>query len=166
MVSPLMDLDALHAAGLFDGFSEESLRQVLPHQRDEYFPAGISLFETGGPCLDLYLVRSGELLITVEDRYGVPALVSVLEAGSLAGWSAIFPPRISSASLVTMTDCHLTAFNGEALRRVLSRFPHDEVRLLENVAKVIEDRLHEARASHAELLNHQLRGTPTPPPLL
>lgn len=166
MVSSPMDLDALTAAGLFAGFSEEGLREVLPHRRDEDFPAGISLFDTGGPCLDMYLILSGELLITVEDGYGVPAMVNVLEAGNLAGWSAVFPPRLSSASVRTLTDCHLAAFNGEALRRTLSRFPHDEVRLLENVAKVVEDRLFEARARVAELLNRQLRESSAPPPVM
>lgn len=165
-VLPLIPFDRAKTSSLLHGFSREALLQVLPCLRELVLPAGTAVVESGQPCFDVYQVLTGELMVTVEDGDGTPTMVNVLGAGGVAGWSAFIPPNVSTVAVSTLTDCRLIAFHGETLRQALTDHPRDEMRLLENLISVIEERLLDERTRYARVLNHLRRESQTPPEAL
>ena len=93
--------NALQAAEIFAGASEECLARLLEIARREECAAGATLYEIGDPADDLYVLDSGRVEFRIGHDDRATAAGFMLRKGEVFGWNALLehqPSRIARAT--------------------------------------------------------------------
>jgi CRP/FNR family cyclic AMP-dependent transcriptional regulator len=138
MVSPMAPrLEHLRLIPLFRGFSDEELAELAALFGPAAARPDGSLFETGEPATDLYLLSSGEVTLVrpADDTYRLrpPALIG--ELGGLTGL-----PR--SCRAVASADAELWSLEARRLQAYFAENQELGVRFLANLLEVVADKVH------------------------
>ena len=130
---------------IFRGLTEEEIGCFADCARLERHSAGEVLMTCGTPAKKFYYVISGEMTLRVLDQENMPIMVSVLGTGGTAGWSALIPPHMATATLTAVTDLHVVEFDGELLLEAVQRHPKLGLRVMTNASAIVIQRLSDAR---------------------
>lgn len=99
VLSPEQRFDAVRGLRFFDEFSDDEVREVLDTASWEVFPAGAHLITEGSLERSLYVLVSGEVNISVNDR-----VVGTLAAGDCVGELSYLSNSKRSASIACVED--------------------------------------------------------------
>ncbi len=84
------------------------------------YPAEATLLREGGPTTEFGIVLSGRIgLRTLVPERG-PVTILTVEPGDIFGWSALVEPHVATSTAVALEPVEAIAFEGAALRRLLS----------------------------------------------
>ncbi|UPY38854.1 SulP family inorganic anion transporter [Sediminicoccus sp. KRV36] len=93
---------------------------LLPRMEECHFPAGAPILRQGEPADAAFLLREGEVIISLPGTEGRPATrLAVLSAGVIFGESALLGARLRSADVMARTEVRclrLGVAQAEALR--------------------------------------------------
>ena len=94
-------------------------------------PEGTIIFKGGDPPTSLYMVRSGEVEIYTQNRYGKKVFIALLGSGNFFGEIGPFfdKPRMANARTTRVTE--LLEMTKEDLNACLLKFPNLQTRLKE-----------------------------------
>ncbi len=145
-------VEHLRLVPLFRGFSDDELREIS----ELFAPATVrpdgSLFDSGEPATELYLLASGEVTLVrpADDLYRLrpPALIG--ELGALTGL-----PRSCRAEV--SADAELW---GLAARRIQGYFAENQelgVRFLVNLLEVVADKVHRDQRRLGDMRQHLVK---------
>ena len=141
--------DAIKASPLFSELEDEALQKIIPLCRGERHPKGSVIFTKGDEADTLYLLEEGkvrlEYVICPQPDACEDTTIPVEMAGAVIGWSALVKPRRLTASAYCVSDVQLIAIDGEALNDVLEQDSHIGFVVMKELAKVISDRLRQAK---------------------
>jgi CRP-like cAMP-binding protein len=112
-------------------------------------PAGTELFHEGDPADALSILVDGEVRIQYTMGNNELRTVDTLIQGDLVGWSALVEPYKMTSVATACTDCRLVVVDALRLRELCDRDPSLGYRLLEQVARLLADRLEGARVQLA-----------------
>ena len=130
-------LEHLRLIPLFRGFSDEELTELAGLWSPATPRADGSLFDTGEPATDLYLLGAGEVTLVrpADDTYRLrpPALIG--ELGGLAGL-----PR--SCRAVVSDGAELWKLSSRGLQDYFAQNQELGVRFLVNLLEVVADKVH------------------------
>src|SRR5260221_12830117 len=76
----------------FSGMDAEHLETIAEAASMAKFNAGAILFREGEPADRLFLITHGSVVLEADDLADGTVPVQELEAGSVLGWSWLFPP--------------------------------------------------------------------------
>jgi CRP/FNR family transcriptional regulator len=110
-------------------------------------PRGTRVFDQGDPARVVYLVKRGRVKIARETSDGKDVTVALLGPGDLFGEETLFAEGPRTTIAVVVEDALLCQARAEDLFGLLTRDPN----LALNVAKVLSERLDEARATMEDL---------------
>ena len=153
MISP----ERLRRYELFAGFDHDQLAQLAMVGQELKVSAGHTFFREGSLLRNLYFVESGEVGVAL----GVPdsrieqdvrdhilgnfvlekVTVTTVGPGDLFGWSAMIPPRKSTASTWAMTDCSVLTLDCQKLKSIFQKDCSFGYLMLLKVTGVIRQRL-------------------------
>lgn len=139
---------------LFHGLSRSEADHFAEAAEEVLIRPGVVLMAAGDPALALYYVISGEVTVRALDGTGMPTMVSIVAPGHLAGWSALIPPHIATASLTALTDVTAVRFDGPRMRELCEADPRLGLVVLRNLGSVISERLAATTARLAASLEH------------
>ena len=143
MISP----EILRRYPFFNRFNATQLKRLAMLAEEERVPADTTLFERGQPARAMYLLLEGniELYDEAQDQFD-PSIklsfyVGSVEAGEIAGMSAVIPPYRLTATARTSTPCRLIRFDGARLREEMRAECAFAAALLIPVAQTALERL-------------------------
>lgn len=140
-----VDLILLKNAKFFDGFTDNQLGLIAGISSIREFNVKEVLFEQYDELNELYVLLEGSLSlgITLPQEKRIH-LGSILE-GQLFSWSAVFPPRISTAWVMACSPVKVLSID---VKKLYTEFEKDcgfGFKFMEKIAKTISQRLHDTR---------------------
>lgn len=145
MISP----ELLRRHRCFATISEASLKAVAMIAMEKFIPAGTEVFHEGAPADVLSMILEGEVKIQFTMGNSELRTVDTLIQGDLLGWSALVEPYKMTSVATACTDTRLITVDAARLRELCDRDPLLGHRLMEQVAKLLADRLEGARVQLA-----------------
>jgi len=141
MISP----ETLRRYPVFAGIGEESLKALAMVADEKTVPAGTRLFGEQEPATHLNVIVKGEVDIQYLLGNGEHRTVDTLVAGDLLCWSALVEPYKTTAVATTTQETHLVALRASKVRELCTKDPGLGYLLMTQVAKLLADRLENAR---------------------
>jgi CRP-like cAMP-binding protein len=150
----MVELDVLRRYPYFAELEEQNLKEIALLTRRERVPAGKRLFCDGDAAETLYVIVKGSVEIAYSVGQDKQLGIHVLKDGDLLVWSAIVPPYQAKATGTTLEDTLLLAIDAHKLREFFDVDPVLAYLLVNKVAKMLGERLENARQKFATLFEN------------
>ena len=147
----MVDMQILKRFPHFSGLDQNHLRQLASISQEQTVPAGTLMFKEGDEADHLYIIMRGEVLIQYPVDHGRCVSIQTLMDGDILVWSAIVEPYKAKAMGTTTADTHVLAIDAEKLRELLNADPVLAHNLMHKIAKMLAERLGNAREKLATL---------------
>lgn len=133
--------------GLSDRYLKMMANDALPVE----FKAGEQIFEEGSPANRFYLLLNGKVVLeSPVENGGEPKLIETIGAGSVLGWSWLFPPYSWHFDARAVTPVKAIFFYGTRLRERCEAEHELGYELMKRTAEVLIERLQATRHRLAE----------------
>lgn len=133
-----MGMDAyqvLRTVPLLGTVPEADLRALATFARERTFPKGGVILSQGTPGDALYLIRAGQVKVTVIAEDGREVILSVLASGSFFGEMALLDDEPRSAHVIAMSATTLFQLRREDFRARLRTSPDLSIALLRELSR-------------------------------
>ena len=130
-------LEVLRAVPLFRQVPESDLRAMAELIRERRQPKGSLILTQGDEGETLFLIRSGQVKVSVVAEDGREVILSVLGAGSFFGEMALIDDEPRSAHVFAMQESVLLTLRREDFRAQLTRSPELGIALLRELSRRI-----------------------------
>ncbi|WP_211238614.1 Crp/Fnr family transcriptional regulator [Actinomadura rifamycini] len=117
-------------------------------------PDGHRFFEEGGTAERFWLVRSGTVALDLQVPGRGAVVVETLPAGSVVGWSWLFPPHRWRFGAVAVEPVTAYRFEGRRVRELCAEDPALGYDLALRFGAVMLDRLEATRVRVLDLYAH------------
>src|ERR1051325_105665 len=132
---PLDPFEELRSAPLFGQVPEADLRALAQLVRERTHPRGSLILTQGDPGEALFLIRSGQVKVSVVAEDGREVILSVLGPGSFFGEMARVDDEPRSAHVIAMEDTSLLQLRREDFRTRLRSSPELSIALLRELSR-------------------------------
>lgn len=154
--------DLLAAQPFLKGLSAKQLELLAENAMPAEFKTSELIFKEGSPANRFYILLSGEVTLEspcpkCDDERGT-VLIETVGAGSVLGWSWLFPPYYSHFNARAMSPVKAIFFYGTRLREECESDHELGYQLMKRAAEIFIERLQAAR----EKLSAQGRILPFP----
>jgi len=120
---------------LFRDLDRKTINELSEELTWFSLPAGEPLFFQGAAGDALFVLVSGMLSVTVDDRHGDPKRVGYIHAGETVGELALMSGEPRSATVTALRDSTLFGLDQAAFERLIERHPHTSSVLLRMLAQ-------------------------------
>jgi CRP/FNR family transcriptional regulator, cyclic AMP receptor protein len=136
-----MHVDELARLPIFAGLSPEQLTRLAGHFNVVGYQAGTQIFAAGDRADQLYVLRSGEVVIRYRPYDGGSLDVALIQPGGAFGWSAALRRAYYTSSALSRTEVEVLTISANALHQVMSDDLELAGVLLERTALIAGSRL-------------------------
>ena len=139
-------IDALAEQPFFKGLSKPHLELLIGDAMPAEFKAGELIFSEGGPANRFYSIRSGRIALesqTNSEQEPVP--IEMLGAGSVLGWSWLFPPYYWHFNARAVSPVKAIFFYGTRLRERCENDHELGYELMKRTTAIVIERLQATR---------------------
>ncbi|MGZ4973974.1 MAG: Crp/Fnr family transcriptional regulator [Limisphaerales bacterium] len=134
------------------GMRPEHLKVLLDCARAVKFEPDHVIFKEGEPANEFFLIEQGKIALEAHEPADGTALVQMLGADDVLGWSWLFPPYVWHLRAHVIEPTTALELNGARLL-IHAEQDHDfGFELMKRVAKIVINRL---QATRRELLAHR-----------
>ncbi|MBT8396582.1 MAG: cyclic nucleotide-binding domain-containing protein [Gemmatimonadetes bacterium] len=129
---------------LFEGLSEEDVTRILTLGSPRPVSQGTVLFRLGDEAIDLFLVQSGAINLTLPlmvNGESSNALVEERLPGQLLGWSALVPPHQYTLEAFAPVETDLLSLPRVDLLDLFAGDPGVGYVVFTNLARIVGQRL-------------------------
>lgn len=151
-----MKIDAVTLAEqpFFKGLPVELLELLVQDAMPVEFKVGELIFNEGGVANRLYLILSGKVALeSPTDMEREPVIIETIGAGSMLGWSWLFPPYYWHFDARAVTPVKAIFFYGTRLREQCETNHELGYELMKRITGVVIQRLQATRRHLAEQCN-------------
>ena len=149
-----IDTKLLAEQSFFKGLPEPLLKILVNEAMPAEFKAGEPIFHEGGPANRFYLIRTGKVeLQSPANPEHQPIVIETIGAGSVLGWSWLFPPYYWHFDACAITPVRAIFFYGTRLREECETNYELGYELMKRVSQVVIERLQAARCRLVEQSN-------------
>jgi len=132
---PMEPLEVLRSVPLFRQVSEPDLLALAQLAREHHHPKGAVIVLHGDAGEALFLIRSGQVKVTVASEDGREVILSVLGPGSFFGEMALVDDEPRSAHVIAMEDTTILQLRREDFRNRLKAAPELGIALLRELSR-------------------------------
>ena len=132
---PIPEVDIL------GGITKEQRHQLRNLGRIEHYEPNVVICTEGEKAQKLCLVEEGRVAVESRLVSGMRFPISIIYSGQAFGWSALVPPYLSTATVVSLSKTRVIAIEQEALLSMMRANPSFGLTLMENVAGIVGSRL-------------------------
>lgn len=122
----------LENSRLFKGFSADVLHTIVPLLTPCAFEAGALIFLKGEDSDSLYIIRKGEVEISVSSSEGKVILLGSLANGDVFGEIGLLDKKSRTANVTAKTDVSLFRLSSTDFDKITKSFGHAELMALTN----------------------------------
>ena len=112
---------------LLDEDDKHALASVVDYMK---LPQGETLFHAGEPGEALFIVRAGEVELSIKDTAGQKIVLTISRKGDLFGEVALLDSGARTATAVAVTDCELLVLDRDDLLLLFKRRPDAALHML------------------------------------
>jgi CRP/FNR family cyclic AMP-dependent transcriptional regulator len=141
----------LVATPFFGGLSDASLDLLISMLVERRFDVGASIVAEGEPGRSMYIVHSGELVVSKSAESGRVIRMSRLGPGDFFGEMTLIEPQNRSATVVSETSTVLYELTARNLYAYYKADIHAYVMVMQNINRELCRRLRRADNRIAEL---------------
>jgi CRP-like cAMP-binding protein len=127
------------------GMRSADLGRLATAARIVAFPEGRRLAAEPEPAERFWIIRDGAIALDSRRPGGGCVLIDTLGAGSVVGWSWMFPPYRWRFGAVASTPVEAVEFDGRLVRALCAVDPSLGYEVTRRFAEVMADRLQAAR---------------------
>jgi CRP-like cAMP-binding protein len=145
MGTPGGDLkEFLVATPFFGGLDDTSLDRVIAMLAPRTFAAGAAVFQEGEPGRSMYIVHSGDLVVSKRGESGRVVRMSRLGAGDFFGEMTLIEMQNRSATVTAESDAVLFELTARNLYELYKADVYAYVMVLQNINRELCRRLRKA----------------------
>jgi CRP-like cAMP-binding protein len=150
---PMLDAGLLGQLRFAAGLTPQTLAELAGIATSQAFAPRSVIFREGTTCPDVFIVQTGHVALEmyVPGR-GAVRILTVGE-GELLGWSALLGNGNMTATAMTLENVHLVAISGTKLRQLCESNPAMGVRVMQQVAAALSQRLVATRLQLLDLFS-------------
>src|SRR5688572_29357638 len=115
--------DLIAEQAFLTGLRPMNLERLSYYAKRSVFRAGQRIFSEGGRADRFWVIREGHVQLDTHVPGRADAVVETLGAGSVLGWSWLFPPYIWHFGAVAVTQCLTVEFDGPGVQGLCDRDP-------------------------------------------
>ena len=108
--------DILKGSSFFTDLSENELAFIAGCASLVHFSEGKIIANHGDEANTFFLIREGNIALSIEDKVGKPFLYETLGPLDIVGLSWLIPPYRRTASAIAQTEVKALSFNGRCIR--------------------------------------------------
>jgi CRP/FNR family cyclic AMP-dependent transcriptional regulator len=153
------DRDFLRGVALFCDLDEADLAALWPHLRIRRLRRGEALFREGDPGQEMFLIRSGTIIVSKLVQGRVEQVLNRQEASDFFGEMSLFDEEPRSATILAETDVVLLGLDGENLRQLIDTSPRAAAAFFHQLVRVLIKRLRSSTALVSEITRWGLEAT-------
>ena len=147
---------ALDSIPLFKNVDNDILDLLEPLFEPYSCPAEAIIFEQGEPAHYMYLVLEGSVEMLYKPYDGPPLTITILEEGSIIGWSAVIGNSTYTSGAVCKADCYAIRMSSRDLHKLCAKEPVAGRIILNLLADSVSSRWQDARSQIQKLLNNTI----------
>ena len=117
----------------------EEVRQLNEVKVRNTYRTGQTVFYQGNPCLGIYCIVEGTVVLRKTDAAGNSVIVRLAKAGQTIGYRAFFAGSPYEASAEAVTDSTICFIDKAAMRRLLEQNPSIGHNFLRRLAQELEE---------------------------
>jgi len=154
------DVDFLRGVLLFRDVDEPTLRALWPRFDHRRLRRGEVLFRTGEPGHELFLIRSGSIVVSKPVTGRVEQVLRRMEPGEVFGEMSVFSDEHTrSATIQAETDALLLGLHRDRLAEFIDSNPRDAAKFFLEMVRVSFKRLRDTSDLVAEVTRWGLEAT-------
>jgi CRP/FNR family cyclic AMP-dependent transcriptional regulator len=138
---------------IFQGMDQDQLASLIPLLEACHILDKKVIFSQGGEADFLYILLQGEVVINFKPYDGPMLIVSRIQPGGVFGWSAALSRNVYTSGAEAVEECEVFRIRREQLHTLCEQDPDTGVILLERLASVIAERLHNTHEKIFDLLS-------------
>jgi hypothetical protein len=132
---------AIPEVDILRGLTKEQKHQVRNLGRIEHYEPNVIICTEGEKAQRLCLVEEGRVGVESRLVIGMRFPISIIYSGQAFGWSALVPPYLYTATVVSLSKTRVIAIEQEALLSMMRANPSFGLTIMENVASIVGSRL-------------------------
>ncbi len=144
---------SLDHLALFQGLNQQQLDLLMPLLKVVIIQPEQVVFEQNRPADYLYILLTGEVVVSYKPYDGPPLTVARIQPGGVFGWSAVMQREVYTSRAVASVASEAYRISGDKLRCLCETHPDTGVVILERLASVIAERLRNTHHHILDLLN-------------
>jgi CRP-like cAMP-binding protein/tetratricopeptide (TPR) repeat protein len=130
----------LESIELFNGLSQHELREIAAITSEVTFDRGAVIFAQGDFSRDFFIIRNGQVEISVKNFLNQPRVLTVLKNGEFFGEMALFDKDSArSATAVALQKVNLLRIPGDSFEKLLREKSTISFKLLGTLSKRLRD---------------------------
>jgi CRP/FNR family cyclic AMP-dependent transcriptional regulator len=133
------DLEALKSTPMFSPLAVRSLAPLALRLKHRHLEPGEVLFRQGDPGKALFIIRNGELKLTVSTASGQDITLAILGPGDAFGELALLDDMPRSATATTSAASDILTLSREDFRDAIENEPVTLLALLDGLANIIRN---------------------------
>jgi len=142
---------------LFEDLEPHQSALLRPIFQPSYQPAGTVIFEQDSLAEYLYIVVEGEVNIRYKPEDGPALNVAHVRPEGVVGWSAAIGRPTYTSSAICTQECQMLRIRSYDLRSLCEQHPETGELLLDRLATLIAERLHNNHSHVVDLLHQGLK---------
>jgi len=159
-VAPRPDVAFLRQVILFKDVDEPTLLALWPRLRERRLKKGDVLFRAGERGEELFLIRSGSIVVSTLVTGRVEQVLARLGPGEVLGEMSVFgDEQKRSATCQAETDAVLLGLGRDDLNQFIESSPRDAAKFFQHMAQVAFRRLRQSSDLVAEVTRWGLEAT-------
>ncbi len=132
---------AISQLEILRGLSREQRRQIKALGKIESYGPDAVICSEGVEARTFYLVEDGRVAVESQVARGMRFPLSIVYPGQAFGWSALVPPYVYTATVLSLSDTRVIAIDQEALLSLMKSDTSLGFIVIQNVACVVASRL-------------------------
>ena len=131
--------EIMQEADLFDGVSEQVVREIAEEGEDMAFEEGAVIFEEGDNSRHVYELIEGSVDLIMMKKEIVHLTVS--RAGQIFGWSALVQPYQRTATAKCTEPTRVIRISRDSIEKIEEKHPHEGLAIMKNLTRIMAERL-------------------------
>ncbi len=132
---------AISQLEILRGLSREQRQQIRGLGKTERYKPDTVICTEGAEARSFYLVEDGRVAVESQAARGMRFPLSIVYPGQAFGWSALVPPYVYTATVLSLSDTRVIAIDQKALLSLMKSDPSLGFIIIQNVACVVASRL-------------------------
>jgi len=131
--------EIMQEADLFDGVSEQVVREIAEEGEDVAFAEGAVIFNEGDISRHVYELIEGSVDLIMMKKEIVHLTVS--RTGQIFGWSALVQPYQRTATAKCTAPTRVIRISRDSIEKIEEKHPHEGLAIMKNLTRIMAERL-------------------------
>ena len=149
-----LSMETIPIVEILKGLNDQEKRYLKGLGRPERYESNVVIFNEGAEARTFYLVEEGRVAVESRLTKGMLFPLSIVSGGQAFGWSALVPPHLYTATIVTLSGTQVVAIDREVMLHAMQTDTSFGLKIMQNVAGMISSRLRSLELALVGLLQN------------